>query len=368
MTDKATAAKQRIARTQELMAKSGVDLLVLGPSADFFYLTGRWLMPTERLTALMLPKHGPATIVVPAIAAPLLEDLRPTFDVVTLAENDSPTTRVANTARAHGAETLAVNDDLWSGFLLDIQQALPSARYSRASAVLSEARVTKDTGELAALRRAAGRIDAVWKDFCDSSTLVGQTERAVRERLRELIGAYGMEFVWCDVGAGPNSASALHVGGDRVIEAGDPLLIDYGGTLEGYFGDTCHTVLAGKLNREFAEIYEIVREAQAQGVRAAQVGRTCEAVDHAARSVIADRGYGKFFVHRLGHGIGLAVHEDPYLIAGNRQELQSGMAFSVEPGIYIPGKWGVRIEDIVAIEAGVSKPLNNVAHDLRVLP
>ncbi len=368
MPDGVAANAQRVTRTQQIMERLGIDLLLIGPSSDFFYLTGRLMLPTERLVALIVPRRGRGTVVAPAIAAPLLSELRPALDVTALAETDSPVTHLGSLVREYGARTVAVNDDLWSGFLLDLQSQLASVRFARASSVLSEARRIKDTTELAALREAARRIDAVWEEFCATSTLTGKTELDVQRRLRDLIQTHGLEYVWCHVGAGPNSASALHEGTDRTIEPGDPVLIDYGGTYAGYFGDTCHTPVAGRAHPDFVRVYEIVRHAQEAAFQSARAGRSCEEVDQAARAVIAEQGYGDFFVHRVGHGIGISVHEDPYLIDGNQEPLESGMVFSAEPGIYIPGRWGVRIEDIIGIESGVTRRFNIVPHDLRCLP
>ncbi|MGH9114994.1 MAG: M24 family metallopeptidase, partial [Acidimicrobiales bacterium] len=185
---------------------------------------------------------------------------------------------------------------------------------------------------------------------------------------RHLIDEGHQKVNFAIVGSGPNSASPHHDPGNRVIGPGEPVVCDFGGTLDGYCSDITRTVWTGGSAppAEFAEMYTLLQGAQSAGVAAATVGTACSAVDAAAREVVTGGGYGDAFIHRTGHGIGVEEHEDPYIVAGNDAALVPGHVFSVEPGIYLAGRYGARIEDIVvATEAG-PRPLNQVSHDLTV--
>ncbi len=352
MTANADVFAKRVERAHQLMEETGYDLLVIGPSADFRYLTGHAPHLSERLTALILPWNGKGTIVVPRLEAPLIEDLTDRFDLAVWDETDNPLERVASLARAAHSESVAVNDQLWSGFLLRLQKALPNATYERGNDVLSKLRSVKDEAELEVLREASRRTDAAWEEFCATQRLTGRTERQVAESLKAIMAKHGMpEVAFCIVGSGPNGASPHHNVSDRVIQPGDPVVMDFGGVLDGYYSDITRTPVAGEPHPDFVEIYNVVLQAQQAAFEAIKPGVACQDVDRAARKVITDHGYGEYFVHRLGHGIGLTAHEDPYLVEGNAEPMQAGMVFSDEPGIYIPDRWGVRIEDSVAVTA-----------------
>ncbi len=363
------AIDARLERARRLMDEQGLDFLVVGPSSDFRYFTGHRPHESERLTALVLPRRGEPFIVVPRLEAPLLGDLEGRFDLEVWEETEQPTARIAERVRAMGARRGAVNDQLWSGFLLLLQQQLPEVEWRRGREVLATLRVVKDAAELALLREASRRTDAAWEEFCASATLTGQTERQVADRIRALMAKHGMESVdFCIVGSGPNGASPHHATGDRVIQPGDPVVIDFGGTYQGYFSDITRTPVAGAPDPAFVAIYEVVQAAQQAAFEAIRPGVPCQDVDRAARRVIAERGYGEYFIHRVGHGLGLTGHEDPYLVEGNAEPLQPGMVVSDEPGIYIPGRWGCRIEDTVAVTETGAERYNQAPRDLVSLP
>ena len=227
----------------------------------------------------------------------------------------------------------------------------------------------KDSAELDLLREASRRTDAAWEEFCATERLTGRSEREVADRLTAIMAKHGMpEIAFMIVGSGPNGASPHHHTGDRVIEQGDPVVIDFGGIHEGYFSDITRTPVAGDPHPDFVQIYNVVLEAQQAAFESIKPGVACQQVDRAARKVITDHGFGEYFIHRLGHGIGLTGHEDPYLVEGNSEPMQAGMVFSDEPGIYIPDRWGVRIEDSVAVTESGAERLNHVTRELTSLP
>lgn len=368
MHDNPDVTARRIERAQQLMASTGIDLLVIGPSSDFRYFTGHAPHLSERLTALLIPRTGQGTVVVPRLEAPLLSDLQEHVQLAVWDETESPLARVAQIARAAGTQSVAVNDQLWSGFLLPLQEMLPDAEFAVGGAVMSRLRVVKDAEELALLREASRRTDVVWSEFCATASLAGQTETEIADFLRKLMAAHGMpEVAFCIVASGPNSASPHHRNSDRVVQPGDPVVIDFGGLWHGYYSDITRTPVAGEPDPEFARAYEVVLRAQQAAFEAIRPGVPCQDVDRAARRVITDAGYGDYFIHRLGHGLGLTGHEEPYLVEGNRQVLEAGMVVSDEPGVYLPGRWGVRIEDSVVVTEDGAERLNHVSRGLESL-
>jgi Xaa-Pro aminopeptidase len=347
------------------MEEAGIDLLMIGPSSDFRYLTGHAAHLSERLTALLLPWKGRGTIIVPRLEAPLIQYLTDRFNLSIWDEAESPTARVAEIARESHSESIAVNDQLWSGFLLRLQKQLPTASYDNGSEIVSRLRATKDDAELALLREASRRTDAAWEEFCATAHVIGHTELEVADQLKATMAKHGMPTIaFCIVASGPNSASPHHGAGDRVIQSGDPIVFDFGGIHEGYYSDITRTPVAGDPSPEFVKVYNVVREAQQAAFDAIKPGAACQDVDRAARAVITNHGYGDYFIHRLGHGIGLTGHEDPYLVEGNTAPMQTGMVFSDEPGIYIAGKFGVRIEDTVVVTASGAERYNHVTRDI----
>ncbi len=356
----------RVARVRSRMDEVGVDALLVSLGADLPWLTGYEAMPLERLTMLVLPADGDATLVVPQLEAPRVEEDRALFSVRAWSETEDPVEIVSGLAR--GRRRLAISDRTWAVFLLRLQAVLP-AEWRPASEVTSPLRAVKDEAEVAALRRAGAAADRVAAQLQHGDiALVGRTEAEVSADIGHRLRAEGHQRVnFAIVGSGPNSASPHHEPGSRRIGPGEAVVCDFGGTLDGYCSDITRTVFTGEPPDAFSELYAVLHGAQAAAVRSALVGTPCEEVDAVARGIIADAGYGPHFIHRTGHGIGLEEHEDPYLVSGNAEPLAAGHAFSVEPGIYLEGRWGARIEDIVvATEAG-PEPLNAVPHELAVV-
>jgi Xaa-Pro aminopeptidase len=363
---------KRADRTRSRMAELGVDALLLSVGPDLPYLTGYTAMPLERLTMLVLPRDGDATLVVPRLEAPRVVERPEVFALHAWEETDDPIAVVA--LLVGGAASVAVGDHTWARFLLGLQAALPAARFLPASSVLGPLRAVKDQAEVDALRRAADAVDRVAADLQSGAIpLVGRTEADVSADLGRRIVAEGHQQVnFAIVAAGENAASPHHEAAHRVIREGDVVLCDFGGTMldadgVGYCSDITRCVHVGEPPAEVAEAYAVLLEAQRAAAAAATVGTPCEAVDATARRIIADAGHGDRFIHRTGHGIGVEAHEDPYIVAGNAAPLAPGHAFSIEPGIYVPGRFGLRLEDIVvATEAGPDE-LNRADHGLAVV-
>jgi len=360
-------AAQRLERVRQRMGDLGVDALLLSLGADLPWLSGYEAMPLERLTMLVLPTDDRATLVVPALEAPRVHERPEDFDLRPWAETEDPLAIVA--ALVGTRRRLAVSDRAWATHLLGLQEALPEASFSPASAVTGPLRACKDAAEVAALRAAAQAADRVAAQLLGGQIrLVGRSEAEVSAEIGRRLQAAGHDRVnFAIVGSGPNAASPHHEPGRRVIGADEAVVCDFGGTLGGYCSDITRTVFTGDPPSEFGELYSVLQAAQAAAVAAATVGTPCEEVDGVARRMIASAGFGDLFIHRTGHGIGLEEHEDPYLVAGNRQPLAAGHAFSVEPGIYVPGRFGARIEDIVVAADAGPDPLNRANHDLHVV-
>jgi Xaa-Pro aminopeptidase len=358
----------RIARARSRMEALGVDVLLLSVGADLPYFTGYTAMPLERLTMLVLPREGDATLVVPALEAPRVEERPEAFAVRPWGETEDPVALVAGMCAPSGRPArAAIGDRTWATFVLGLQEALPDTAFLPASRVTGPLRAVKDAAEAEALRAAARVVDDVARAMRERP-FAGRTEADISRELVERILAGGHERAnFAIVASGPNAASPHHEPGERIVGPGDSVVCDFGGTMAGYCSDITRTFVVGEPPGELADLYEVLFRAQEEAVRAARVGVTCEAVDAAARDVIAAAGYGDYFIHRTGHGIGLEEHEDPYLVSGNATPLAPGHAFSVEPGIYLPGRCGARIEDIVlATESGPER-LNEAPRDLAIV-
>ena len=365
-----SARAKRLHLVQDRMEEMGVDVLLLSLGADLPWLTGYEAMPLERLTMLVVPGSGLATLVVPRLEAPRVDEDPSVFQLRPWAEGDDPVQIVAAlAAMSGGLQEIAVSDRTWATFVLALQSTLPAAYWRPSSVITSPLRAVKDDEEVVALAAASAAADRVAAQLLAGDIpLIGRTERQVSQDIGRRLMAEGHDRVnFAIVGSGPNSASPHHDAGGRLIQAGEPVVCDFGGTMDGYCSDITRTVWTAEPSAEQREMYEVLQEAQALGVSAANVGVTCEAVDEVARRVIESAGYGDAFIHRTGHGIGLEEHEDPYIVAGNTLPLVPGHAFSVEPGIYLSGRFGARIEDIVVATADGPRALNHVSHDLTVV-
>jgi Xaa-Pro aminopeptidase len=364
--------RERADRVRSRMGDLGVDVLLLSVGPDLPYLTGYEAMPLERLTMLVLPKDGDATLVVPRLEAPRVVERPDVFSIVPWEETEDPIALVAGLVGS--APSLAIGDRTWARFLVDLQRALPGAAFTRGSEVIGPLRARKDAAEVDALRRAAAAADRVAAALQGGEIeLVGRTEAEVSAELGRRLLAEGHHRVnFAIVAAGANAASPHHEPGPRTIEAGEVVLCDFGGTMlgpdgVGYCSDITRCVHLGEPAADLAGAYDVLHDAQQAAVAAAVLGTPCEEVDATARRAITAAGLGERFIHRTGHGIGIEEHEDPYIVSGNATPLEAGHAFSVEPGIYVPGRFGLRLEDIVVAGPDGPEALNRADHALAVL-
>ena len=360
-SERASVADRR-ARAAAKLRERGFGALLVSPGADLLYLGGYQLFSSERLTCLVLDRDGKATIVCPELEAPRAALAAPDIERSTWGETDDPYAVVASLVRASGA--VAVADQMWASFVLKLQGALPGRGFAAASEITRELRMRKDAAEIEALRLVSESADRAYARILERP-FAGRTEREIGADLAELLRAEGHDEVgFTIVASGPNGASPHHETGDRRIADGDTVVLDFGGAMRGYRSDITRTVHVGpKAGRDEQKVHDVVRRSQEAGYAAARNDASAESVDAAARRVIDDAGYGEFFIHRTGHGIGLDGHEHPYLVRGNRESLEPGMAFSIEPGIYLPARFGVRIEDIAVIDPdGSARPLNRADH------
>jgi Xaa-Pro aminopeptidase len=341
----------RVGRLQAQMNQSSVDVVLLSAGSDLPYFTGYEAVPLERLTMMVVPAAGDSTLFVPELEAARVEP--GPFDLVPWAETDDPIRLVASVAGP--ARQAAIGDHTWSGFLVGLQAEMPNATWSVASALTGRLRMRKEPAEIESLRSAASAVDRVLARIPVEIRFSGRTEREVAHDVAEMTLAEGHDVAWAPIiASGPNGASPHHEPADRVIENGDLVVCDFGGRIGGYYSDVTRTLVVGEPSPFQTEVHALVVAANEAARATVAPGVTCQDVDLAARQVIVDAGYGDRFIHRTGHGIGLEVHEHPYIVEGNDLELEEGMTFSIEPGIYLPGEFGVRIEDIVACgEAGV---------------
>lgn len=349
------------------MLEAGVDTLLLSLGADLPWLTGYEAMPLERLTMLVLPVDGDATLIIPKLEALRVEQDPELFAMRQWTELESPTMIVADLV---GARTnIGISDRCWATFVLDLQAKMPKARWRPSSQVTSPIRMRKDDAEMDALRAASVAIDRVALQLHSGEiALIGRSEADVSAEISRRIIDEGHDKVnFAIVASGPNAASCHHHAGPRIIEAGEVVLCDFGGTMAQYCSDITRCVYTGEPTAEFSEMYDALMASNAAGVAAGTIGTPCQEVDRASRRVLDDAGYGEYFIHRTGHGIGMEEHEDPYMVEGNSLPLEHGHAYSVEPGVYIPGKWGARLEDIVIATNDGPESLNHADHRLIVV-
>jgi Xaa-Pro aminopeptidase len=354
------------------MAAAGIDALLIGPSADLYYLVGYHALPLERLTLLVVRADGAHGLVVPRLERPRAEQSGAANLVAIhdFGETDDPFALVGRLLDgiSPGA-SLGVGDQLWAAFLLGLQAIRPEAKWTRASTVTRELRMRKTPVEVDALRRAGQAIDRVHARVPEFLR-PGRTEAEVGRDIANAILSEGHQTVnFVIVASGPNGASPHHETGDRVLVRGDAVVVDIGGTLDGYCSDCTRNYLVGSpAPSGYAEAHAALEAAQRAACEAVRPGVTAEAVDAAARDLLTEAGYGKAFVHRTGHGIGLDEHEEPYIVAGNDLVLEQGMVFSIEPGIYVEGRFGMRIEDIVVVAESGCERLNQLPRGVVVVP
>jgi Xaa-Pro aminopeptidase len=359
--------RDRLARAAKETAAANLDALVITPSPDLLYLVGYDAPLLERLTALIARPDGSHLMIVPELERPraAASPAGALLDIEMWRDGEDPFEVVARVLP--DGKTFGAADRMWAMHLLGLQKALPVSSFVLASTVMTRLRIRKDEGEIQFLGRAGRSADESFNRITREG-LGGRAEEDVSRRLSELLVETGCESAaFAIVGSGPNGASPHHDAGDRTIRAGDVVVLDFGGRVGGYCSDMTRTVSVGESTVEAKEAHEIVRQAQEAAFQAVKPGIRAEAIDRAARQVISDAGYGDHFIHRTGHGIGLEEHEHPYIVEGNSELLEPGMCFSIEPGIYLEGRFGVRIEDIVTVTEDGATRLNHAPRDLTVV-
>ena len=362
---------QRLHAAQKAAADKGIDLLLIGTGPDFAYLTGSWVSSHERLTVLVVPQRGTAWIAAPNTditdikAAPVGE-----LDVELRGWNDGEDPyKLALRGAGDGLGKVALGQSLTADHVLRFQDLLPHASYELATYALAELFTRKDEAEIAELRKAGHAIDAIHAQV-PQLLQAGRTEAEVAHELEKLILREHSVIDFVIVGSGPNGANPHHSFSDRVLAEGEPVVVDIGGTLpSGYHSDCTRTYVVGgdisKAPRDFQDAYAVLADAQGAARAAAHPGSTAADIDAITRQAISAAGWGDYFVHRTGHGIGLSTHEEPFIMEGNDLALEEGMAFSIEPGIYLEGKWGMRLEDIVVLTNDGYESLNQAPRDVR---
>ncbi|MGC0330686.1 Xaa-Pro aminopeptidase [Streptomyces sp. SAI-170] len=359
---------ERIRRATQDAVAAGLSGLLVTPGPDMVWLCGyQPTALTERLTLLVLAPESQPRLLVPALERPDAESA-PGAGVLRMTEwrdGQDPYAAAAGLLRPGGR--YGVSDAAWALHLLGLQEALPLTAYRALTTSLPMLRAVKDEHEIARLEAAGAAADATYEELL-SVRFAGRREFEVAADLSRLLLEHGHEQVdFTVVGSGPNGANPHHEAGDRVIQEGDMVVLDFGGLLDGYGSDTTRTVHVGEPTREEIRVHGIVREAQQEAFEAVRPGVPCQLIDRVARAVIENAGYGDHFIHRTGHGIGVTTHEPPYMVEGEEQPLVPGMCFSVEPGIYLPGRFGVRIEDIVTVTPDGGRRLNNTDREMALV-
>ena len=359
--------RSRLGRCQRLMSEKEIDVLFLAPGPNMYYLSGFLEEPSERLLSLIVPQSDDPLFIVPELYEQQVRASSSVEKLVSWKDSQNPNIVLSATMRKVLSKrpTIAVDSRMWSRFLLMLLAVAPDARYLDAALVMNLLRNKKTPEEIALMSKSAEIADTAFTETikdCREGMTEHQVAAKIVNELRRL-GADGVAFEPI-TGSGPNAALPHYRSGDRKLQRGDLVVLDYGCLYRGYNSDITRTIAVGSCDDERRKVYSVVRSAQEKAYQTAVEGVEAQTVDKTAREIIEAAGYGQFFVHRTGHGIGLEVHEDPYIVAGNSMKLEDGMAFSIEPGIYIPGQFGVRIEDIVVVQAGKAQRLNKCTREL----
>jgi Xaa-Pro aminopeptidase len=355
------AARERIERVRRGLRDHRADWLLVPPGADFRWLTGAEARSTERLLALVI---GEAELfcVVPRLESDALGMECPWLDLEVWSDGEDAFELLARRmSLLRGGPVVLASEGLRTGPLLRLSQ---HARCRPSHALLGPLRAVKDAFEIGLMEEASAKADRIVEQAADHMR-PGMTETEVAEFILGRFRAMGDTAPWAIVASGPHSALPHHMSSDRKLVEGEVVLLDLGAFTGGYGSDITRTFVLGAAQPDVQRVHAVVNEARQAGISASRTGAPAQDVDRAARDVIERAGYGEYFIHRTGHGVGLEVHEPPYIAEGNGQGLEHGMVHSVEPGIYLPGRFGVRLEDLVVVEDGRSRRLNNAPLDLR---
>jgi Xaa-Pro aminopeptidase len=352
------------------MAEREINALFLAPGPNMYYLSGFLEEPSERLLSLIIPQSGDPLFIVPELYEQQVRAFSWVEKLVSWKDSQDPNAVLSTTMKQVVTRrlTIAVDSRMWSRFLLMLLAVAPDARYLDAGLVMNPLRIKKTPEEIALMARSAEIADTAFTETI-REIREGMTEHQVAAKIVNELRELGADSVGFDpvAGSGPNAALPHYRSGDRKLQRGDLVVLDYGCLYRGYNSDITRTIAVGSCDDERKKAYSLVRSAQEKAYQAALGGVEAQSVDRVARDIIENAGYGQFFVHRTGHGIGLEIHEEPYIVAGNSLKLAEGMTFSIEPGIYLPGQYGVRVEDVVVMEAQRARRLNKCDRELRIL-
>lgn len=359
---------KKIKKTQDLMKKEGIELLVVSPSSNMYYLSNFTDEPGERLLMLLVPASSDPIFLVPELYAEQVKKNSILKDIRLWSDSDEPRILLESTLEELNIEDgrVAVNDTMWASFLLMLQETSQNCNFTLASDLLTPLRREKSPDELASMEKAGTIADQAFEEV-SQLPLQGMTELEVASELEKKMLKRGGDKVAFEtlVASGPNSALPHHRAGKRTIQEGDSVIFDFGCEVNGYCSDTSRTVVCGTPSSKQKEVYKILKEAQEKAYQTVEPNIEAQVIDRIARQYLSNAGYGGNFPHRTGHGIGLDVHEEPYIVEGNNLRLKEGMTFSVEPGIYFQGNFGVRIEDIIVVTQDGGRRLNNSSRELK---
>ncbi|GAA1351022.1 aminopeptidase P family protein [Arthrobacter koreensis] len=359
---------QRLRRAAETAGRAGLDGLLVTPGPDLLYLTGYAPVAiTERITMLVVPADGEPRLLVPKLERPDAEAAPAGSNLGIVDWTDGSDPYAAAASLLGGDGRYAISDSAWAMHLLGLQDHVPGASYVSMTTALPMLRAIKDADEIERLAAAGAAADLAYEEIVKLQ-FAGRSENDVGAELARLLRRFGHSQVdFTVVGSGPNGANPHHEIGPRIIEEGDMVVLDFGGLKDGYGSDTTRTVHVGEPTAKEREVHDVVRRAQQAAFEAVRPGVECQEIDRVARAVITEAGYGEYFIHRVGHGIGLTTHEPPYMVEGETQILEPGMCFSIEPGIYLPGQFGVRIEDIVTVVPDGGRRLNQTPQRMQIV-
>jgi len=360
-----TQPKERLTKLQARMRETGVDLAAIGPTANMRYLLGFAPHPDERVCLLLVtPKD--AKLVVPGLNRDEVAAHTDNIDMISWADVDGPQAALRQALGAQKFPTVAFDGGTRADFLLALQANMVGAKISSADALIAPLRERKGADEIEILAEAAHQADVAMQAAVDACR-VGATEAEVAEAVQKSFRQSGAESAdFFIVGAGANGAFPHHHSSATKLKAGDAIVIDIGATHLGYKSDITRMVHLGKPTQEFTQAYEAVLNANQRAMAAVKPGVKAEEIDRIGRGVLESAGLGQYFTHRLGHGLGLDGHETPWIMKGNATVLQEGMVFSIEPGVYLTGKFGIRIEDIVVVTSTGARNLTGFDHALIV--
>ncbi|MFN8425651.1 MAG: Xaa-Pro peptidase family protein [Anaerolineales bacterium] len=363
----------RLDKLNASLSTGGLDSVILNPGPTLSYLTGLNFHLMERPVVLFFAKDQTPALVLPELELQKVANLPYKLQVFSYSENPAEwDAAFRKAAQALGLDGKRIGVELRQLRLLEfryVKNAAPEADFPDAGDALSQLRLRKDKTEVEAMRRAV-QIAQSALEATIPLIKIGMTEKELSAELVMQLFKHGSEPEMPFspiVSSGPNSANPHASPSERTLQAGDLLVVDWGAAHGGYISDLTRTFAVGEVDAEYAKIHKIVQEANAAGRAASKPGVPCADVDKAARDVIEQAGYGKYFTHRTGHGIGMEGHEDPYMRGDNMQLLEPGMAFTVEPGIYLAGRNGVRIEDNVVITESGADVLSDMPREMRVV-